>query len=70
MPACVFVLITAVSAVNTHSQPFSFDATLSFLSFICSERWTVGEKRSWTEVAGDKVVHLFEKKKPVPATLI
>lgn len=63
MPACVFVVITAVNAVNTHSQPLSFDAMLSFLSFICSERWTVEEKRSWTEVAEVKVIHLFEEKK-------
>lgn len=39
MPACVLVVITAVSAVK-HIQQFSFDAILSFLSFIYSEGWT------------------------------
>lgn len=69
MPACVFVVITAVSAVNTHSQPFSFDAMLSFLSFMCSERWTVEEKRSWTEVAEVSYSSFWEKNL-VPVTLI
>lgn len=49
---------------KTHSRQFRFDAILSFLSFICSERWTV-EEMSWTKVREVEVIYHLKKKKRI-----